>query len=503
MSSKQVEKAFCNFRKCRHKTDLSVNVCDYLMGISARMKTAISKRDLVCRYFFLLFSIYFITSYKSSALAANSDEINTETSSFNIFQQALGAADDARAALVGDSIFRLLEQKYGNDANLVNLGHRLSVSESLTKKMVSQLKEATNKLILSVTSESFGKKKSAGEEKLLQIAPAKSLYEEATNVFSALVNTGSLENREKAFLAQYYDLKLKIFISATAEAGQSLAIAEPTFKGMHDYVLVLLLLNASKENLLNVSALPLWMRRPEQLDVLSDSCLSHFDFPYHAMMLAKQSAKIRKNSFSELDFYRFAAKRLRKSRPHIAVDCLGRAMNYISDQNSDAIVDLQFDMTQIWLESENYAGAAGQALKIFETYPNHKRSCEAAWLAYYALSKSNNIDRILADIDTVLVNKRCLEYEPKFMYIKWHALRQKPNEAARIAAIEYQLLKQYGSDPVVAPVLLAQGIDLLDSGDYNGAYHLLTQLLEKFPNDSAATQAKKILVELKPRTEKK
>jgi len=214
-------------------------------------------------------------------------------------------------------------------------------------------------------------------------------------------------------------------------------------------------------------------------------------------MVAKKSAQIQERPFSELEFYRSVAKKCGKSHPHIAADCLHKAMDYVPDKEPDMAVVLQFEVVQLWLDSSNYALAAGQARKIFETYPNHNSSGKAIWLYYYALSRNNNTDEILVDIDKALDDKRCEVYKAKLMYIKWWALRRKRNQTARVAALEYELLKQYGNNPMVAPILLSRATDLLASQNYNGAYESLSQLVEKFPSTKAAAQAKRMLVKLK------
>jgi hypothetical protein len=283
-----------------------------------------------------------------------------------------------------------------------------------------------------------------------------------------------------------------------AKAGQALVIVEPAFKGTHDYVLVLPLLHASDEKPINVEVLPRWMQRPEQLRMLSDSCLLHFGFPFHAMTLAKHGAQIRREPFSEVEFYRSAAKKCGASKAHIAADSLNKAIDLAGTDDDSVTVDLQFEILQLWLDSENYSLAAGQARKIFETYPDCEQACKAVWLYHYALSRANKTDEILAHVDEALADERCRRYEAKLMYTKWWALRRERDQGAAIAALEYKLLNRYGDEPMVAPIMLSQATDLLARQDYNGACGALSELVEKFPSTKAAEQAKKMLDKLKP-----
>ena len=63
--------------------------------------------------------------------------------------------------------------------------------------------------------------------------------------------------------------------------------------------------------------------------------------------------------------------------------------------------------------------------------------------------------------------------------------------------MEYELLKDYGNDPMVAPVLLSRATDRLVRQDYAGARESVIELVEKFPDTKAAAQAKRMLEKLK------
>ena len=452
---------------------------------------------LSCEYSVILLLVCLAINIGVYPIISKGSQIDAKVTDFAAYRQALEAQDDAKAMLVGDSIFTQLEKKYKGDAGFRAFKSKLNAAEFLAKQMQQQLKRATKKRMLAVADELFKPDSKETKTHPLSVAPAKRFYETSVGVFSKPVRIDNLTNEEKLFLAQYYDLKLRILISTIAKAGQALAIAEPSFKGTHDYILVLPLLHVSDEKSFSIDILPQWLRRPNQLNIFVDSCLLHFGFPFHAMSLAKKSAQLRDSSFSELDFYRSAANKCGTSHPHIAADCLHRAISYATDKEPDRAVALQFEVVQLWLDSKNYALAAGEAHKIFETYPDHREAGKAIWLYYYALSRNNNTDEILVDVDKALNDKRCEVYKAKLMYIKWWALRRKRDQTARVAALEYELLKQYSNDPMVAPILLSRATDLLAGQNYTGAYESLTQLVEKFPSTKAATQAKRMLVKLK------
>jgi tetratricopeptide (TPR) repeat protein len=439
------------------------------------------------KFSFIVLLIYFLVSINVSIIKAN-----LEIMDFAAFYKAIEVKDDQKAISIGESILVGLEKKYAGNAGFTAYKSKLNSAEFLAKQMQQQLRAATKKQMLSFTEEFFSSDNGEGQKRLISVAPAKQFYETSVKLFSKPVKIKNLTDKEKSFLVQYYNLKLKNFTSEIAKAGQALAVAEPGFEGTHDYVLVLPLLHISSDRLINIEVLPDWMRRPDELDIFADSCLMHFGFPFQAMSLAKKSAQIRKASFSELDYYRSAAKKCGVSLSHIAADCLNRAIELTEDD--DTSVTLQFELVQLWQDSKNYALAAGRAKKIFENYPKDKRAAKAVWLYYYSLSRNDNIREILADIDRALYDKKCQPYRAKLMYVKWWALRGSRGQEARTAALEYELLKLYGDDPMVAPIMLSRATDCMAKADYPGAYKIMTELVRKFPSTRSAIEAKKMLV---------
>jgi hypothetical protein len=464
----------------------------------------IAKKGSHFVYFrFVLVGLFVFVFLIAEPISSKANRMDTEVVNSAAFRKTLDAHEYSKALSIGNTLFAQLEQKHKGDASFMAYKSKLKGAEFLAENMQKQLKRATNAQVLSISDELFTKKGSTESASQTLVAPAKSFYETSIGLFSQPVKIDNFTEEEKSFLAQYYDLKLKVLTSQIAKTGQALAIAEPSFKGTYDYVLVLPLLHVSDETSINVGVLPQWMQRPDQLDTFADSCLLHFGMPFQAMSLAKKSAQFRNALFTERDFYKSAAKKCGTSRAHIAADCLQRAIDHARDEGSGETIALEFETVQLWLDSGNYPLAASQAHRISQTYPDHKESGKAIWLYYYALSRSGNINGILADIDTTLDDKRCAPYKPKLMYIKWWALRRKRDQDAKVAVLEYELLKNYGDDPMIAPIMLSRVTDLLASQDYTSAYELSTQLVEKFPTTKAAIQANKMLAKLKAMREAK
>lgn len=460
------------------------------------MKTNKDTRTPHFKYYFSMLLAYVTISISLSGPVTAGSGTDANLTDFAAFYKALEDSNNSKAISIGDSLFKQLEKQHRSDRAFDALKSKLTTAGFLANQMASQLKKATNKQMLTFADELFDKKP-ANKSNTASLAPAKSFYKESVKLFSAPIKMNSFKDEEKDFLAQYYNFKLRTFTTVIANAGQALTISEPAFKGTHDYVLVLPLLHVPKDSSVNINTLPRWMQSPEQLDIFSDSCLLNFGLPFHAMMIAKSSAKMQNKPFSELDFYRSAGNKFAKSHPHIAADCLRKALDYVPAEDVDSAAALQFDSIQLWLASEDFTLAAGQARRIYETFPNHKDFDKAIWLYYYALSRSNNTDAILVDIDTAIQNPRCQAYKAKLMYVKWWSLYRQKDKTVEVDAIEHQLLREYGNDPLVAPILLSRATDSLARQDYNGAYESLNQIIEKFPLTQAATQAKKMLGKLK------
>ncbi|UCG48661.1 MAG: hypothetical protein JSU94_02580 [Phycisphaerales bacterium] len=465
------------------------------------MRTRRNSRDgslLPCRVSLVLLSLFLGVLVATRLARANANEAKPGVSEeVAAFLKACKARDDAEAKSIGDKIFARLTQKHRQNAAFTALLSKMKAAEFLTRQMVQQLRQATNQRMVSIGKNMFPNRKQPVKKSVLSVAPAKRFYDTSVALFSKPVKGIDLSDEERTFFVQYYDLKLRLFTGEIAKAGQALAIAEPAFKGTYDYVLVLPLLHAIGERPINIDVLPLWMRRPDQLDIFSDSALLHYGLPFQAMMVAKKASELRGSAFSELDFYRSASGKCGTGLPHTAADCLKRAITEAVNKKADLVVPLEFDMVQLWLDSDNYGLAAGEARKIYEDSPDHKDAGKAMWLYFYSLSRNNDTDVILKDIDEALKDKRCKIYEPKLLYIKWWALRRKRDSTASVAALEYELLKRYGNDPMVAPIMLSHATDQLASQDYAGAYDSLSQLVEKFPATKAAQQAKRMLAKLK------
>jgi hypothetical protein len=423
-------------------------------------------------------------------------EATEQPPDFTGFEQSLEAADDAGAMKIGNTMFSQLQQEYRANAGFGALEAKHKAAEFLAAQMQQQLRKAAGVKLSTVAADVFATSAPASTPTAAPVAPARRFFETGAKVFSRPVNVADLTAHHRSFLAKYYNLNLRVLTSSVAKAGQALAIADPDFNGTYDYVLVLPLLHASKDHPVSIEVLPRWMRTPEQIHRLSESCLLTFEQPFFAMALARDAARDQNQPFDALEFYRRASQECRPSHPHVAADCIRRAMELVPENDDDGQMALHFEVIQIWLDAGSYELAASEARTAFESYAAQADAGKAIWLYYYALSRSSSADQILLGIDDALNDKRCRPYRVRLMYVKWWALRRQRDEGARVAAVEHELLTQYGNDPIVAPILLSQATDLLASQAYDEARDRLDQLIERFPSTRAANQARRMVERL-------
>jgi len=219
----------------------------------------------------------------------------------DLFMKALDQTpqNSAQAIELGNRIFSDLSKKYSLSPGFINLKSRLQSASFLADKMQSQLRKSRNKYLLKVTEDQKQKKTNS-----LVVAPAKSFYDSSTDLFSRLISIDNLPENEKTFLTRYYNLILGKHIENISLAGLGYAVAEPSFTGTYDYVLVLPLLHTPNGKAVNLDVLPLSMKTSELLNQLGDSALLHFFRVTAAMSLARGAAAISNRAFNEIDYYR-------------------------------------------------------------------------------------------------------------------------------------------------------------------------------------------------------
>ncbi|MFC1677129.1 tol-pal system YbgF family protein [Planctomycetota bacterium] len=274
---------------------------------------------------------------------------------------ALGQITEADSNTID---FEKLKEKYSDNANFQTYMAKLRAAELLAADMVSQLEKARKKQLNAFSDTLFGNKAEIGKGEALGVSPAREIYKRSKGLFSQPISLRGFSSVEQKFLSGYYNLKLRSLLNEIAEAGRALAVAEPSFKGTYDYVLVLPLLHTKDVGSVNVNSLPQWMQQAEILDALADSCLLHYGFLSPALNLAKKACVQRSDSCDDVELYRCLAGKCGKHNVTIAVQCLEKAIEYLSDNDLGAINELRFDIAQRWTDLGSYKLAAGQLKKI-------------------------------------------------------------------------------------------------------------------------------------------
>jgi len=441
----------------------------------------------------LILPMLSITLFFCSLCFGESPDISS-SGDIDLFIKAMDqtAGDSEQIFELGNRVFADLSKKYSLSPGFINLKSKLQSASFLANKMQSQLGKSMKKRLLEVTNEQKQEKTSS-----LAVAPARSFYDSSISLFFKPIKIDDLEGDEKTFLRQYYNMILREHIENISLAGLGYAIAEPSFKSTYDYVLVLPLLHTPAGKAIDVEMLPLSMKTPKLMNQLADSALFHFGRVTTAMLLARDAATINNSPFNELDYYIASANSCSPDNANIAVDCLNLAIKVVPVSQMDKAVELNIKIIDTWQKSKNFNLAAGHARRSYEVFPDHPKTAYMIWLYYHSLSRARQAEVILADIDEYVNNPICSQYRTNLMYIKWWSLRIARNDSPQLQALEYQLLKEYPDNSIITPIMLSRATDMIAQQNYNQAYILLNELIEKFPATKSATQAKKIVEKLK------
>jgi len=413
--------------------------------------------------------------------------------SYSTFNKALEAGNEEEISKIGQSLLSRLTQAREGEKGLKVYKSKITAAEYLANQMISQLKRATRERMIFTGKELLMEKKS----RKVMVIPAKEYYQAASKVFSLPIPTDAFSKEEKIFLVRYYNFLLRKLTANIGKAGMALAMADPEFKGTYDYILVLPLLHTARQKPINVEVLPKWLYQPEQLGILSDSCLLHYGLPCQAMHLSKRVSEMMKKGFSEKEYYEQAALKCEKVDDRIAVECLTLAIGCVPAKDRKAILALEYRIFQQWWDGGNYLMATTQAKRIMQQYSDLDESVKAVEQYYTGLANSGNADGILVDIDNAINSPRYKQYKPQLLFVKWWALRRKRDQTARLAATEEVLLKQYGESAIVAPVLFSRAMDYLSNQEYDSAQQILNKIVTKFPASKSAEQATRIMERLK------
>ena len=386
--------------------------------------------------------------------------------------------------------FEKLKGKYSGDTNFKTYMAKLRAAEHLAADMVSQL-EKVRKRQLNVFSDTiFGNKAETEEAEAFLTAPAIKFYKEAKGLFSQPISLHGFSIAEQKFLSSYYNLKLRSLLNEIAETGQALAVAEPSFKGTYDYVLVLPLLHTKDGSSVNVNSLPQWMQQAGILTALSDSCLLHYGFINPALDLAKMACVQRSGSCDDVELYRFLANKCDKHNVNIAVQCLEKAIEYLPDNDLGTVNELRFDIVQRWAQAGSYKLAAGQAKKIAQHIPDSNEGKESLLkiIKIYAEQLKFYDDAI--EQCRVFLKKFTDSRQAEYIQFLTGKLTYLNRDYAGAATKLDLFQMKYPNSPYVSEAMLLGAISQFSEGQTNEAIERFRRIIQKYPDTELTARCK-------------
>ena len=418
------------------------------------------------------------------------------------FERLVQDKENAKAIEIGRDLFEKLVSAHTENPSLRDLQRRLQVADTLaeliTKGLESRQKKSLHDIVsLDILPELPPIRKHEEESEYL-LPPAQQLYWTYLEPFSDELNIQGLSATESKFLWKYYDFRMLFWIEEVANITSQVIITNPELSDLSYYRVVLPLLYLSEQA--HTSHEPAFLSAligSDNLDLMSDFCLLQVERPNTARAIAKYKAKSEGRSFSTVDWSLAAsAKCVENHRPDLAEKLLSAALDDLSDK--DKVVELKLKVAENYGRCGDNMTAAEKCRQIAKDFPDSSLCGKAMYSYFVYLAKQSKVEQILAEIDSSLQSPRCQGYLPQLFYLKWWALL-KTDQEVLANQIGQKLVEDYGSDPCVAPVLLAQATDALSNQHYEECRKLLVQLIRNFPQTNSAEQARKIL----PRLENK
>lgn len=412
------------------------------------------------------------------------------------FEQLVHSKQKAKVIEAGRVLFESLVSKYPENTSFQVLQRRLEVAEELTEIITKSLESKQKKALSDITDldilPAFPSVSVNEENSNYSLPPAEQLYLVNLPSFSDELTFQEILPWESKFLQQYYDLRMQNCIETVINTTTQVKITSPGSSGLSYYGFVLPLLYRPEEAPgWNTPEFFLDMLNSDSLDAMSDFCLLRVGRPKTAAAIAKYKAKSEGRKFSPVDWSLIASSKCVKNhRPDIAERLLQTAIENVSDV--DNIVQLRLKIAKNYSTCGDNANAAEKSKQIAADFPESPLYGKVISSYFAYLARQSKAQEILTEIDRVLEKPQSQKYLPQLMYLKWWALR-KTNQRIPANKVGEQLIEDYGNNPFVAPVLLAQATDALSNQHYDQCRKLLVQLTQNFPQTSSANQARKIL----------
>ncbi|MFC1677135.1 hypothetical protein ACFL3G_08755 [Planctomycetota bacterium] len=443
-----------------------------------------------CQLIIIISTLILVYSGLNRCYSAQEKPVNN----YLIFEQLLEQGPTAKAIEIGEDLFTALISKYPENKGLSDLKKKIEVAENITKLIITDFKSKQKKTLvdiggLDIFSKSTAVRKNKEQATALVPTPER-LYWSNIQYFQSESNFEGLRHREAGFLYKYYDLRMKTWIGQIIGITNQVIITNPESSDLYQYSFILPLLYKSEGD-------RAWEREDflaaiteyDNFESIADFCLLRLERPRTAIAIAKFMTK---NSF--IDWCAAASERCtQNNRPDTAEILLRKAIEKINDETRE--VELRLKIAKNYGDCGDSTMAVEECKQIASEFPQAELYGKVISSYFSYLAKEAKAEKILSEIDAVLEKPQCENYRAQLLYLKWWALHKRAQVDAAYKIGE-KLIKDYGANACIAPILLAHATDALSNQDYKRCEDLLIRLTENFPETNSAQQAQKILSSL-------
>jgi len=329
------------------------------------------------------------------------------------------------------------------------------------------------------------------DENILVVS-AERLFKRYVNRFVSPLDFSDLPVEVAAVIQQFYELQLKTYMEEITNNIKKAPTITPNNLELHEYGIVIPALAHYSISEDITSQIIRYIGDTNSGIYLGDFCLRRLGCPGLALKIAKHVFEAEQTeSLVVIDWATKASQHCAEdSRADLAEKLLRTVIGNLKDK--DKIVELRLKIAESFSKCGDNTGATKECTQIVSDFPNSSLYGKVMRDYFTYLAKQSKAERIIQEIDSALEMPQCQKYLPQLMYLKWRALR-KTNRQTLANQIGEQLIKYYGDNPCITPVLLAHAIEALSNMHYDRCQELLQRLMRNFPHTDSAKQAQEIL----------
>lgn len=324
------------------------------------------------------------------------------------------------------------------------------------------------------------------------VVPAERLFKRYVGRFVIPLDFSDLPVDVAAVIQQFYELQLKAYMEEITNNIKKDPTINPDNLELYEYGIVIpALAHCSVSEDITLQ----FIRHIKDTNLgiyLGEFCLRRLNCPGLALKIAKHVFEAEQTESSVVIDWAIKVSQhcVEDYRPDLVEKLLRTVIDNLNDK--DKIVELRLKIAESFSKCGDNVGATKECTQIVSDFPNSSLYGKVMSVYFAYLAKQSKPERIVQEIESALEMPQCQKYLLQLMYLKWHALR-KTNRQTLANQIGEQLIKHYGDNPYIAPVLLSHAIDALSNMHYDRCQELLRQLIRNFPQTNSAEQAQEIL----------